>query len=59
MKWQYTRTETIEIEVPADIVDQDAFLDWLAEHPDSRTADFLVVDSFVGEAHPLREGDTK
>jgi hypothetical protein len=52
-KWQYTLTSTVEIEVPADIVDQDDFIDWLAEHPDSRTADFQIVDSFVGEAHRL------
>lgn len=58
-KWQYIRTETIEVEVPVDIVDQDAFLDWLAEHLDSRTASFYIVDSFVGEAHPIDDEDTE
>lgn len=54
-KWQYTRTETIEVEVPASIHSEEGFLNWLAEHLDKRTANFVVVDEFVGEAHEIKE----
>jgi len=54
--WQYTRTETFEIEAPSRVVDEEAFLEWLSNDSGSQTAPVQLVDAFVGEVHKLSEG---
>lgn len=54
-KWQYTLTESYEIDVPTNPVSEDAFLVWLADHLTEATAARVVVDSFVSEAHEIKK----
>lgn len=54
-KWQYTLTESYEIEVPVAPVNEDAFLVWLANHLPESLSTRVVVDSFISEAHEIKD----
>lgn len=55
--WQYTRTETFEIEAPSTVVDEEAFLEWLSNDSGSKAAHVQLVDVFVGEPYKLKQGE--